>query len=135
MNMRRYPKEFLLKRARYRCEYCHLPREFSSMGLHVDHVIAQQHRGGHGAENLAIACPVCNRNKGPCIASIDPNDFLIQPLFNPRTQTWAEHFEIRGEKIIGITPIGRATDNLLGFNSPANLTLRRHLLKFGVDFA
>ena len=132
--MRRYPREWLLKRARNRCEYCHIPQGFASMGLHVDHVIAQQHRGGHGVENLAMACPVCNRNKGPCIASIDPNDFRIQPLFNPRTQTWAAHFRVRGDKIIGITPIGRATANLLGFNAQTALTLRRHLLKLGVDF-
>jgi hypothetical protein len=60
-------------------------------------------------ENLALACAICNGNKGPNLASIDPLSGEIVPLFNPRTQNWNDHFEIHGAEIIGRIAIGRAT--------------------------
>jgi len=124
----------LLHRAGFRCEYCHVPAEHSSLGLHVDHIIAQQHRGGHEEENLAMACAHCNSCKGPNIASIDPTNSRIEGLFNPRTQIWTNHFRVVGDKIVGITPTGRATVNLLGFNDRRSISRRRHLQNEGVSF-
>ena len=40
------------------------------------------------------------------------------PLFNPRQQAWSEHFiwTADGLKIVGITPLGRATCDRLDLN-------------------
>ena len=31
----------------------------------IDHIIAEQHRGKTQLGNLCLACPRCNKNKGP----------------------------------------------------------------------
>jgi HNH endonuclease len=123
----RYPREFLLQRALNRCEYCHFPEASLAVGLHVDHVIAQQHGGDDSLENLAMACAHCNFQKGPNVASVDPENRQIFRLFNPRSDVWAAHFVIAEDQILGLTPLGRATVNLLEFNIPINIEFRRHL--------
>ncbi|MBM3737887.1 MAG: HNH endonuclease [Acidobacteria bacterium] len=83
----------------------------------VDHVIAVQHGGKTEAANLALACPHCNRNKGPNIAGIDPRSGALVRLFNPRIDVWADHFRIIGGWIEGTSPIGRATAQVLNLNA------------------
>src|SRR5208282_5174675 len=66
-------REFVRQRASHRCEYCRLPETaVPFFAFHVEHVRASQHRGGDEAENLALACPYCNRFKGPNLSAIDP---------------------------------------------------------------
>lgn len=116
------------ERAGYRCEYC-LVRDQSVLLPHtIDHVIAEQHNGKTVFENLAQACIHCNRQKGPNIASLDPDTGILVPLFNPRLQQWAEHFQLKGAIILAATPIGRATVNLLKFNSRERIRIRQKLL-------
>ena len=74
------------ERAQGRCEYCHLSEEADLVRYEVDHVIAEQHGGETALENLAYACLDCNRQKGPNIASLDPQTNELTPLFNPRAQ-------------------------------------------------
>ncbi len=66
--MSRYiPQEIrvhVAERASFRCEYCLLPDFAGSFPFEVDHVIAIKHGGKSILENLAYACPRCNRNKG-----------------------------------------------------------------------
>ena len=71
-------------RAGYSCEYCRLGEERSNLKFCVDHVIARQHGGGDGLENLALACGFCNRHKGPNVAGVDPETQQILRLFHPR---------------------------------------------------
>ncbi len=40
------------------------------------------------------------------------------PLFNPRTQSWADHFRWEGERVVPLTPTGRATAAALAMNRP-----------------
>jgi hypothetical protein len=49
-------------------------------------------------------------------------------LFNPRRERWAEHFLFRGVRIMGITPTGRATVQVLAMNDARRLELRSELL-------
>jgi hypothetical protein len=49
------------------------------------------------------------------------------PLFDPRSQNSSEHFETRGELIIGRTPIGRVTVCVLKMNDDDRRELRRTL--------
>ena len=115
----------VLERAGKRCEYCRLPADVAFYPHEVDHVIAEKHGGTNDIDNLAFACWRCNRHKGSDISSFDPETALLSPLFNPRTQVWAEHFAYENERVVGLTPEGRATVNLLRLNSEERLAERR----------
>jgi hypothetical protein len=120
------------ERAKGHCEYCQLPQGFHPWRFQADHIIAQQHGGKTQAKNLALACPRCNRNKGPNIAGIDRETGSLTPLFHPRKDAWTEHFRWRGPRLIGITPIGRTTLRVLGINATQAVELRRQLIAEGV---
>jgi hypothetical protein len=127
-----HPKrDFVVSRAGFRCEYCHTPEEWLPFRLHVDHVVALQHRGGDENSNLAATCVQCNSNKGPNLASIDPVTDALTLLFNPRLHQWADHFSIAGERIMGRTPMGRATVMVLNMNAAAHMERRRNRLLIG----
>jgi hypothetical protein len=127
----RYRRDFLLQRARYRCEYCHFPEARLALALYVDHIIARQHGGGDEEENLAMACEHCNACKGPNLSSIDACDGKAVWLFHPRKDEWTAHFEISEDEIRGRTPSGRATASLLDMNSGSNVLLRRLIRLLG----
>ena len=112
------------RRAGYRCEYCGLSQdELPLVTCHVEHVISRQHEGSDDESNLCLACHWCNFHKGPNIASREAGQLV--PLFDPRTQVWSEHFERRGELIVGRTPIGRVTVRVLNMNDDDRRELRR----------
>lgn len=117
----------VVERAKNRCEYCLLPAEVAFFPHEVDHVIAEKHGGTTAIDNLAFACWRCNRHKGSDLTSFDPQTQVLSPLFNPRTQSWAEHFAYEDETIVGLTPEGRTTVSLLQLNSEERLTERRLL--------
>jgi hypothetical protein len=119
------------RRARDSCEYCRLPQSAYRLSFQLDHVVAKQHRGKSHVANLALACPRCNLNKGPNIASIDIITQLVVRLFNPRRDRWPEHFRWRGPRLLGLTPIGRVTIRLLAINHPDAMALRRLLILDG----
>lgn len=122
----------VIERAQGWCEYCHLPEEVGFAPYEIDHVIAEQHGGKTESDNLAYACMICNKRKGPNIASIAPDTGMIVPLYNPRKQKWEEHFQLRHDgTIMGLTPEGRATASLLEFNSSERVQERRGLMKLG----
>ncbi len=79
--------------------------------------------------NLAFSCGGCNAHKKDKREAIDPLTRQFYPLFNPRTDKWADHFEWSEDDlyIIGITPIGRATAHLLKVNREGNVNLRKLL--------
>jgi hypothetical protein len=95
----------------------------------VDHVIAEKHGGQTSLDNLALSCMVCNRRKGSDIGSIDPETGNLVPLFNPRTQRWADHFTLDGAHIVGLTAVGRTTVAFLQLNAFERLTERAALLR------
>ena len=79
--------------------------------------------------NLALACPHCNRFKGPNIAGLDPESGHLVRLFHPRSDLWAEHFRPDGARIVGQTPVGRATVHVLAINADDLLLIRAELLE------
>jgi hypothetical protein len=119
------------ERARHRCEYCHMPQSCSTLRLTVDHVVAVQHHGHSDTENLALACIVCNRRKGPNLSGIDPATGAVTTLFNPRSQNWQEHFSWRGAILAGLTDQGRATIDVLAINAPERVAVRLALMASG----
>src|SRR5262245_61003620 len=99
------------------CEYCLIAEIDTFYGCEADHIISEKHGGRTVAENLAYACVCCNQAKGSDIGSIhwETEDFVR--FYNPRTDRWADHFELVGSRIEGLTPIGLVTVRILGFNS------------------
>lgn len=121
----------VIQRARNLCEYCLLNEDFAASAHQVDHVISDKHGGPTSPDNLALSCTPCNRRKGTDIASIDPQTGSLTPLFNPRTQSWRDHFRLDGIRIIGLTPEGRATVEFLRLNSYERLIERGELMRAG----
>jgi len=116
------------RRACDRCEYCLISQFAFPLPFQIDHILAEQHGGETVAENLALACPHCNRFKGPNIAGLDPDTADLTRLFNPRRDAWADHFRLDGPRMTGRTPIGRATIRVLAMNANDLLVIRAELL-------
>lgn len=91
---------------------------------HVEHITALQHGGPDAVTNLAYACNHCNLIKGPNLTSIDPDTGKVTLLFHPRTDKWDDHFRRVGERILGLTDVGRTTVLLLQMNAPHRAELR-----------
>jgi 5-methylcytosine-specific restriction endonuclease McrA len=123
------------RRAQGRCEYCRLPQHAIEATFHVEHIFALQHlpHDADALDNLALACHQCNLHKGTNLTSIDPATGLVAPLYHPRRDNWQDHFAIEGAAIVGVTAIGRATAQLLQFNTHRRLELREGLIAEG-DF-
>jgi len=119
------------QRAQERCEYCLIHEEDFLFAHEPDHIIAVQHGGSTAEENLALACADCNRRKGPNLSSVDPDSNAVVPLFHPRRDRWAEHFALDGARIVGLTPMGRATVFLLQLNSEERVRVRHRLQRAG----
>ena len=119
------------ERAGGRCEYCRLPQLALLLPFQVDHILAAQHEGQSVLDNLALACPHCNRYKGPNIAGRDPDSGELVRLFHPRIDLWTDHFEFQGARIAGRTPIGRATVRVLAMNAEEPLLFRDQLIEEG----
>lgn len=118
-------RQKISERAQGLCEYCLYPETEGAIRHQIDHVIARQHGGSEDEENLCFCCAICNRYKGPNLRSVDPETQAVTTLFNPRKQVWVEHFKFDKERIIGLTPEGRATVFLLRLNDEERLTERR----------
>ncbi len=115
------------ERANGCCEYCLLPEEQAFFPHEPDHIIAAKHGGQSTIDNLALACFDCNRFKGSDIASIDPAQGGLTPLFNPRTHEWSQHFGIEAGRINPRTANGRVTELVLKLNLSSRVEVRRIL--------
>ena len=129
--MERLLRQQVWERAADRCEYCQMPQDLVDAVHEIDHIIAEKHRGATVLENLALACFHCNNHKGPNIAGIDPKTGLMSRLFHPREDGWHDHFKWRGPVLLGTTPIGRATVEVLEINIRQRVLHRRALIEEG----
>src|SRR6516162_3337898 len=100
-------------RARDCCEYCLIPESMTLAAHEIDHVIAEKHGGPTDADNLALACALCNGFKGSDLASIDVDSGAIEPLSTG----------------------GRATVRLLQLNHPHRVEERILLVTAGILLA
>jgi hypothetical protein len=111
------------------CEYCRVRQEDDAFfSFHTEHILPRQHGGTDDLANLALACYHCNRHKGPNLAALDPQTGQMTRLFNPRSDSWQEHFQVVGAVIAGRTPVGRATSSLFKMNAASRLDLRTELV-------
>ena len=103
-------RQVVTARAGERCEYCLRHQDHRPESHQVDHIIALKHGGQTVRENLALACAVCNNNKGSDLATLD----------------WTS------AQIIGSTAIGQATVRLLRLNDPERVASRQILIEIGL---
>ncbi len=120
------------QRARNRCEYCQLSREFDDTPFEIDHIISKKHHGPTVASNLALSCFHCNSFKGSDIGGRDSLTRKFTPLFNPRRHKWNRHFHWGGPYLIGRTAVGRVTIDVLNINHPLRVELRHELMEEGI---
>ena len=116
------------------CEYCRCPGDYSPDSFTVDH-IQPTHAGGKSvSENLAWACFGCNSRKQGRTKALDPATGTETSLYNPRTQTWGEHFEWSDDQVemLGQSACGRATTSALDLNRAGVTNLRRLLKSQGL---
>lgn len=118
-------REEVVHRAGNRCEYCGLSQIGQEAVFHVDHVVPQSADGPSTADNLALACVSCSLRKSARQSAPDPESGTEVPLFNPRTQSWADHFRWQVDTIVPLSATGRATAAALAINRPLILAIRR----------
>ena len=116
------------RRARGQCEYCQLPQEFTTLPHEIDHIRARKHHGPTTLQNTCLACAYCNGAKGSNVAGYDPETDELVPLFNPRKDSWDEHFARDGPTLRGKTAVGRTTIDVLRINSPERVEHRQLLI-------
>jgi hypothetical protein len=125
-------RRLVRERSKDRCEYCRVPELVTLVPHWIDHIVAEKHGGKTESENLANSCVLCNQRKGSDLASIDPISLEIVPLFDPRRDRWTDHFRLIEGRIDPLTPTGRATARLLGFNDSDRVMERRQMLAEGL---
>ncbi|MCW5553724.1 MAG: HNH endonuclease [Verrucomicrobiae bacterium] len=125
-------RRLVWERAGRRCEYCRMRQEFDELTFQIEHIIPRKHHGTSDAENLALACFACNNHKVTNLTGVDPNTGDTTRLYHPRKDKWEEHFEWNEEWLIGRTPIGRTTIDVLAINLSYRCELRLTLIEEGV---
>jgi 5-methylcytosine-specific restriction endonuclease McrA len=115
------------------CEYCRTQARFSSDSLSVEHVCPRSDGGATEFGNLALSCQGCNNRKYTSTEAVDPISGVTAPLFHPRLHRWSEHFtwSENAERIVGLTPTGRATVEKLQLNRNGLVNLRGVLYAAG----
>ena len=116
-----------------RCGYCLSRQEYVLGRLHVEHIIPVARGGSDDEDNLWLACSLCNNYKGTQTEEVDPLTGATVTLFNPRLDSWADHFRWteEGALIEGTTPCGRATVLALQLNNVLAVTVRRGWIRAG----
>lgn len=114
----------VVDRAGNRCEYCRLSQDGQEARFHVDHVVPISAGGATHTDNLALACVSCSLHKSAKQSAIDPESAKQASIFNPRRESWHEHFAWDGVFLRGISGTRRATVVALRMNRPIILSIR-----------
>jgi hypothetical protein len=109
-----------------------MPQSLQGASFHVEHVTPRCRGGDATLANLAWACPGCNLHKSDRVQAPDPQTTHLVPLFNPRTDRWADHFRWEQFLVVPLTGTGRATAAALDFNQPRRVQIRRTEALFGL---
>jgi hypothetical protein len=120
-------RERVAAAAGHRCGYCLSSEAIVGSPMEMNHLLPQSLGGLTVEENLWLACSLCNDHKSDRVAAFDPVGGELVRLFDPRRQTWSEHFRwsASGTHILGITPTGRATVVALNLNGAVFVQARQ----------
>ncbi len=121
------------ERARRRCGYCLIQETIMGMPIEIERLYPRSLGGVTSEDNLWLACPLCNKYMGSRIGGGDPKTDRVVRLFNPRSQSWSDHFRwlSAGARIAGVTAVGRATVEVLRLNQEARVVARRAWIATG----
>lgn len=122
----------VIKRSGNCCEYCLLSQDDIFLSFEVDHIVSEKHDGETDINNLCLSCPDCNRHKGSDVGSFDRQTKILTSFFNPRTQSWDDHFRLNDFVIEPLTDVGRVTVRLLKMNLPERIQDRKIYTETGV---
>lgn len=124
-----YPE--IAQRADHRCEYCRAPEVIFNFAFEAEHILPSARGGGDELFNLALACRACNLFKADRLHAVDELTGEVVDLFDPRRQNWQEPFQVELDsgRILGTTPVGRATVMALRMNHPLQLAARRQWMQ------
>ena len=120
-------------RACHSCEYCRSQVDYATQSFSVEHIIPRNQGGKTALSNLAFACQGCNGHKHTKTEGYDSISGEIVPLYHPRVQEWHTHFCWNDDftLIVGITPIGRVTVEILRLNRNGVKNLRYVMYEMG----
>ena len=126
-------RQQLFQRAHNSCEYCQTPMWLTGIIHEIDHIIPRAKQGASTIDNLCLACSSCNGFKQAKTQGFDPDTQQSVALFHPRQQLWAEHFQWSeaGTHLIGLTPTGRVTIEILQINNDLMVTARTIWVSMG----
>ena len=126
-------RKLVFERAGYCCEYCLIPMACSIQPYAVEHIIPKSEGGSNDLNNLACSCGGCNGHKYNKRKAPDPANNDMVALFNPREHPWIDHFTWSNDfqRLIGISPTGRATIEALQLNRTGVVKVRKLLLLAG----
>lgn len=126
-------RQLVMQDAGHRCGYCRSDELLTGIPLSIEHILPVVLGGATTRDNLWLSCRPCNELKGAQVEASDPETDEVVPLFNPRTQPWAEHFawSEEGTQMLGLTPVGRATIAAFHLNRPMLVSARRRWVLVG----
>lgn len=127
-------RQKIAESARHRCGYCQTPTALIGMPLEIEHIIPEAQGGSSAEDNLWLACSNCNQKKWTKTTAVDTQTGDEVTLFNPRQQTWKDHFvwEANGLYLVGLTATGRATIEALDMNNAYILHTRQIWIQWGL---
>ncbi len=115
------------------CEYCCVPRAVAFASYHIDHIISEKQGGETVFSNLALACRLCNLSKGSSIAAWHEYREALIRLYNPRKDSWHNHFQFRPSGlIVPRTEIGQGTIKVLNLNDVNRVQARGVFIDTGI---
>ncbi|HZS10404.1 MAG TPA: HNH endonuclease [Blastocatellia bacterium] len=122
------------ERARNLCEYCRTLADFTGHEFTVDHIIPEAGGGASDFTNLCFCCFWCNNYKQARTQARDPRTRRLVRLFHPRLDLWEDNFRWSptSTRLIGRTPVGRATIDALRLNRQSLVSARRIWVRHGL---
>lgn len=119
--------------ANNQCGYCLSQQKYVLGILEIEHILPKAAGGSDGEGNLWLACRLCNSYKGIQTEAKDPITRRTVSLFNPRLQSWEQHFRWANGGILieGKTDIGRTTVVALQLNNSYAVTVRQAWISAG----
>ena len=118
-------RQIVAQRADYCCEYYHIHQDEVFYPFHIDHIISLKHGGITELDNLAYSCFPCNLHKSSDVGTFLLPQRVFIRLFNPRLDSWKEHFGMDLGRMYAKTSIGEATIKVLKMNEIERIIERR----------
>lgn len=109
------------QRAAFACEYCGVTETDTGGLLTIDHFQPTSKGGSDNPENLIYCCNRCNSYKYNYFPNSDKEPSIWNPTQSIRTQHF---FDLENGELKALTPVGKATIDLLRLNRPALIQYR-----------